>query len=46
MKNWLQHNLNSMHIYCRLCKFLPKAKAMYISQKWEKIIHPMLYHKR
>ncbi len=39
----LQHHLNSIHVYCRLCSFLPPRTAFRISRAWEKIVHPFIY---
>jgi hypothetical protein len=36
MRNWLQHNFNSMHIYCRLVRVMPKATARSVASWWEK----------
>ncbi len=39
----LQHHLNSMHIYSRLCYVMPSTIARTISRVWEKVFHPLLY---
>jgi len=39
----LQHCLNAMHLYARLCRRLPQRKARKIARVYERIIHPFLY---
>ncbi len=39
----LQHCLNALHIYARLCRCLPQRKARRIASVYERIIHPLLY---
>lgn len=39
----LQHRFNSMHVYCRLCTFIPHSAAIKLSRTWEKVIHPIIY---
>lgn len=39
----LQHHLNSIHVYCRLRRFLPPGTAIRISRAWERIVHPIIY---
>ena len=36
MRNWLHHNLNSLHIYCRLVRIMPRCVARRIVLHWEK----------
>jgi len=44
MKNWLHHNLNSLHIYCRLVKIMPRRVAREIVLHWEKTtIYGLMY---
>lgn len=41
---WLCHNLNSLHVFCRLRSLgFSKEKALRISTLWEKMVHPGLY---
>lgn len=41
---WLCHNLNSLHVFCRLRSLgLSKEKALMMSTLWEKLVHPGLY---
>jgi hypothetical protein len=35
MRNWVQHNFNSMHIYCRLVRVMPKGTARTVAMWWE-----------
>ncbi|MGD0235342.1 MAG: hypothetical protein ABSC55_12510 [Syntrophorhabdales bacterium] len=39
----LQHCLNALHVYARLCRRLPKRKARKVARVYERIIHPFLY---
>ncbi len=39
----LQHCLNSLHVYARLCRRLPQRRARKIARVYERIIHPFLY---
>lgn len=41
----LQHHLNSLHVYSRLCGFLSPRTAIKVSRAWEKIVHPIIYGK-
>jgi hypothetical protein len=36
MKNFLHHNFNALHLYCRLVKVMPKKYAWLIMVTWEK----------
>jgi hypothetical protein len=36
MRNWLHHNLNSLHVYCRLVNIMPRWLAREIVLHWEK----------
>ncbi|MBI5826777.1 MAG: hypothetical protein HZB22_03490 [Deltaproteobacteria bacterium] len=41
---WLCHNLNSLHVFCRLRSLgFSKERALRMSTLWEKMIHPGLY---
>jgi len=41
---YLQHHLNSLHIFCRLRALgLSKATAIRLSMLWEFLIHPFVY---
>ena len=45
MRNWLHHNLNSLHIYCRLVRFMPRWFATKIVLHWEKTaIYSVIYN--
>jgi hypothetical protein len=35
MRARLQHYLNSMHVYCRLVRYVIKARARRLAQSWE-----------
>ena len=39
----LQHSLNALHVYARLCRRLPQRKARKIARVYERIVHPFLY---
>ena len=44
MRDWLQHNLNSLHIYCRLVRIMPRSLARKIVLYWEKTaIYGLIY---
>ena len=44
MRNCLHHNLNSLHIYCRLVKIMPKWLARKIVLYWERTaIYGLIY---
>jgi len=44
MRNWLHHNLNSLHIYCRLVRVMPGSLAMAIVLHWEKTaVYGLMY---
>ena len=44
MQNWLQHNFNSLHIYCRLVRIMPRSLARKIVLYWEKTaIYGLIY---
>ena len=44
MQNWLQHNLNSLHIYCRLVRIMPRWLARKFVLCWEKTaIYELIY---
>jgi hypothetical protein len=34
----LQHKLNAMHVYCRLCGFIGNRYALAFARKWERSI--------
>ncbi len=46
IKNALQHRLNPLHLYCRLCEFgLPTALARSISAGYERALYrPLAGH--
>jgi hypothetical protein len=37
MRARLQHYLNSMHVYCRLVRYVSKARARLWAQSWETV---------
>lgn len=39
----LQHSLNALHVYARLCRRLPQRRARKIARVYERIMHPFLY---
>jgi hypothetical protein len=44
MRNWLHHNLNSLHIYCRLVRVMPRWLARKTALQWEKTaIYALMY---
>jgi len=44
MRNWLHHNLNSLHIYCRLVRVMPGWLARRIVLHWERTaIYGLMY---
>ncbi|MDY6987907.1 MAG: hypothetical protein SWQ30_07595 [Thermodesulfobacteriota bacterium] len=44
MKNFLHHNLNALHVYCRLARVLPKKQAWGITSFWEKTrLYTLMY---
>jgi hypothetical protein len=42
----LQHHLNSVHIYCKLCYIVPDNVARKFSRAWEILVHPLIYKER
>lgn len=42
-RHWLQHNFNSLHVMCRLRRFMPLKLAKRIAKVYEKIVHPIIY---
>ena len=44
MKQFLQHHLNSMHVYCRLVDLgVKRGTAKSIAKKYETVVHRLLY---
>jgi hypothetical protein len=44
MRNWLHHHLNSLHIYCRLVRIMPRWLARKIVLHWENTaIYGLMY---
>lgn len=44
MKNFLHHNLNALHVYCRLVRVMPKRQAWGITSFWEKTrLYTLMY---
>lgn len=39
----LQHRLNSVHLYCRMCSFMPRRVAIIVARMYERVVHPILY---
>ncbi len=35
LRNVLHHHLNSLHVYCRLVRFMPREMATKVSVYWE-----------
>lgn len=43
-RDWLHHHLNSLHVYCRLVRFMPKNKARKMVGQWEaSTIYRLMY---
>ena len=40
---FLQHRLNSMHFYSRLCAFMPQGLAMSLTRVYERVMHRLIY---
>ena len=44
IQSWLQHHLNSVHVYCRLVRVMPKGLAKTVVLSWEKTaIYRLMY---
>ena len=44
IQSWLQHHLNSVHVYCRLVRIMPRMLARKIVVYWEKTaIYELIY---
>jgi hypothetical protein len=44
MRDFSHHNLNALHIYCRLVKILPKRQAWGIISFWERTrLYALMY---
>jgi hypothetical protein len=41
----LQHHLNAVHVYSRLCGLMPPFLARKLSKLWERLVHPLLYRR-
>jgi hypothetical protein len=39
----LQHRFNSMHLYCRMCIFMPPALAIRLTKVYERFVHRLIY---
>jgi hypothetical protein len=38
MRDWLQHNLNPLHVYCRLMDLhVGQQRAWLIASRWERL---------
>ena len=42
-QSWIQHHFNSVHVYCRLVRIMPRSLAKNIALWWEEtaIYHAM-----
>jgi hypothetical protein len=40
---FLQHHLNSAHMYCRMRSFLSQEMALRIARIYERFMHPLIY---
>ncbi len=44
IKATLQHNMNSLHFYCYLCRLnVNRKKALKAAQAYERVVHFFLY---
>jgi hypothetical protein len=44
MRNWLHHHLNSLHVYCKLVRIMPRWQARKIVLHWENTaIYGLMY---
>ena len=44
VQSWLQHHLNSVHIYCRLVRVMPRGVAKTVASCWERTaIYRLIY---
>jgi hypothetical protein len=44
IRNWLHHNLNGLHVYCRLVRVMPGWMARAIVLHWEKTaVYGLMY---
>jgi len=43
VRQWMERNLNGLHVYCRLMGYMPKNLARSVAMTWERIVHPVLY---
>ena len=46
MRHWLQHHLNALHVYCRLCAVLPPGCSRILAKGVERCLQPLLYRSR
>lgn len=41
---FLQHHLNALHVLALLMRArLPRAAALAVARRWERLVHPLLY---
>jgi len=40
---FLQHHLNAMHLYCRMCSFMPEGLAFGLARVYERLVHRLIY---
>ncbi|MHC1727794.1 MAG: hypothetical protein AB9866_17620 [Syntrophobacteraceae bacterium] len=43
VRRFIQHNANSLHVYCRLCGYIPTPWAKKVTKLYEKSIHKLVY---
>ncbi|UCG12840.1 MAG: hypothetical protein JSU72_20630, partial [Deltaproteobacteria bacterium] len=44
IQSWLQHHFNSVHVYCRLVRVMPKGLAKTVVLSWERTaIYRLMY---
>ena len=42
-RSFLQHYANGLHVYCRLCSFLPCKTAKRVTKMYTVNVQPVLY---
>jgi len=43
LRQFIQHNVNSLHVYCRLCDHMPCNLAKKIAKLYDKSIQRLVY---
>ncbi|WP_167321342.1 hypothetical protein [Syntrophobacter fumaroxidans] len=43
VRQFIQHNVNSLHVYCRLCDHIPCHMAKKIARLYDKTIQRLVY---